>query len=69
MEEVFNINTVDELIRNLATLTVPQLLKWMIVNIHINELNNCLRRLGVVDILPPTPGGGSPYRTADNDIV
>jgi len=56
---------VQELIRNLATLTLPQLLKWMIVNISINELNNCLRNLGVVDILPspsPGPDGRPPSR-------
>ena len=45
MAEINN-NSVENLINNLSNLTVPQLLKWMIVNIPINDLNECLRNIG-----------------------
>lgn len=63
-----NIQDINSLIQNLANLSVPELLKWMIVNITVNELNRCLNALGLqisetgTNISSPGPGpmGGTP---------
>ena len=43
MAEINDESSVENLINRLSNLTVPLLLKWMIVNIPTQDLNKCLR--------------------------